>query len=81
MDLSSFSLVVELAGIAFVVLLAVRHFRMNKKRPLERVMSMHGFHEKDIEKIPEKTRNAWIKGGVSYQEFSDHYRFYVENNI
>jgi hypothetical protein len=80
-DFSSFSLVVELAGIAFVVLLVVRHFRMNKKRPLDRVMSIHGFHEKDLEKIPEKTRNAWSKRGVSYQEFSDEYRFHVENNI
>ena len=80
-DHAPLSLLVEMIGFAFLIMIAIRYWRMNKKRPLQVVMSSHGMSEKDIEKIPEKTRKSWTHGGVSQQEFTEQYRFHVENQI
>lgn len=80
-DHAPLSLLIEMIGLAFLVMIAIRYLRMNKKRPLQAVMSSHGMSEKDIEKIPDNTRKRWVSSGVSYQEFTEQYRFHVENQI
>ena len=75
------SLLIEMIGLAFLVMLALRYWRMNKKRPLKAVMSVHGMSDKDIEKIPERIRSTWAACGVSYQEFTEQFRFHVENQV
>ncbi len=80
-DQVPFTFVIELCFFAFLIAIAFRWVRLNKKQSLQILIANHGLRDVDLVKIPQKTRDAWAKNGVSNQDFVKNYRFHVENSI
>jgi hypothetical protein len=80
-DQVPFHFVLELCFFAFLITMAFRWVRLNKKQNLTALLAIHGLNDTDLVKIPKKTRETWEKNGVSNQEFIKNYRSHVENSI